>query len=105
MSYYKYDELFGYRFIENLYKRIIHEGDGYVISTNSDGFRNDKNFIKERETDVLEIMDKGVLVSLLHNFNYKNNNKTFKIPEDPNGCHFGWSDELFIMITNLDIEK
>lgn len=63
------------------------------------------NFIRERETNVHEIMDNGVLVSLLHNFNYKNNKKTFKIPEEPNGCHFGWSDELFIMITNLDIEK
>jgi len=48
MSYYQYDKLFGYKFIPTINKRIIHEGGGYVIKTNTDGFRDDKNFVHEK---------------------------------------------------------
>lgn len=61
-------------------------------------------FIKGRESDIHEVFGSGVLVSLLHNKNYKHNNINFKISSTPNGCHFGWSDELYLMTTNLDIE-
>ena len=42
------------------------------------------------------------MVALLHNRNIRNDIKTNK---EPNGCHFGWSDELFLFITNLDKEE
>lgn len=62
------------------------------------------SFIDGREDNFHEVIGSGVLVSLLHNNNYKNNKKNFNISSTPNGCHFGWSDELYLMVTNLDID-
>jgi len=60
-----------------------------------------RQFIKGRENRVYEISSTGIMVALLHNRNLKPNLKTNK---EPNGCHFGWSNELFLFITGLDRE-
>jgi lysophospholipase L1-like esterase len=35
----QYDEVFGYKFVPGLKVRIPHEGGGYLVKTNADGFR------------------------------------------------------------------
>lgn len=47
----------------------------------------------------IEIDWKHVIVSLLHRGNMTHRSTG---TDEPNGCHFGWSDKLFAFITNLD---
>ena len=58
-------------------------------------------FIKNRNTNFSEISWEKVIVSLLHS---RNTSTKITYSEEPNGCHFGWSDQLFLFITNLDKE-
>lgn len=58
-----------------------------------------REFIKDRHNDFLEINWENVIVSLLHS---KNTSSKVTYIDEPNGCHFGWSDELFLFLTNLD---
>mgnify|MGYP003682843127 CR=1 FL=1 len=58
-------------------------------------------FIKNRNNNFSEINWEKVIVSLLHS---KNTSTKITYTEEPNGCHFGWSDQLFLFITNLDKE-
>ena len=58
-------------------------------------------FIKNRNKQFLEITWENVIVSLLHS---RNTSSRITYTDEPNGCHFGWSDQLFLFITNLDKE-
>ena len=60
-----------------------------------------KEFLVGRENKTIEISWEGVLVALLHN---RNTSDKIMIDQSPNGCHYGWSDELFLFITSLDKE-
>jgi hypothetical protein len=60
-----------------------------------------KEFLMGRENKTHEISWEGVLVALLHN---RNTSDKIIIDQPPNGCHYGWSDELFLFITSLDKE-
>jgi hypothetical protein len=60
-----------------------------------------KEFLEGRENQTLEISWEGVLVSLLHN---RNTSDKIMIDQSPNGCHYGWSDDIFLFITSLDTE-
>ncbi|HTI18561.1 MAG TPA: SGNH/GDSL hydrolase family protein [Trinickia sp.] len=44
----EYDERLGYRFAPSLRVRIPHEGGGYLVKTNRDGFRSDHAFTLKR---------------------------------------------------------
>ena len=43
---YEYHPVVGYRFIPNLKARIPHEGGGYLVQANADGFRSNRPFDK-----------------------------------------------------------
>lgn len=43
---YEYHPVVGYRFIPNLKARIPHEGGGYLVHANGDGFRSNRPFIR-----------------------------------------------------------
>ena len=43
-----------------------------------------------------------IIVSLLHS---SNTSDKVTITEKPNGCYFGFSDELFLFVTSLDQEN
>ena len=60
-----------------------------------------KEFLSGREIQTHEISWEGVLVALLHN---RNTSDKILIDQTPNGCHYGWSNELFLFITSLDKE-
>jgi len=68
-------------------------------------FPNDINvaegelFLKNREFDTMEIPPEGVIVSFLHG----KNSTSRRVPEqkEANGCHFGFSDEYFTMISQI----
>lgn len=46
---FEYHPIIGYRFIPNLKARIPHESGGYLISTNSSGFRCNHDFITQKK--------------------------------------------------------
>jgi len=56
-------------------------------------------FILGRENETAEISPNGVIVSFIHNKNLTSR----RVPEtkEPNGCHYGFSDEYFTMISQL----
>uniref|UniRef100_A0A6C0DTN1 Glycosyltransferase 2-like domain-containing protein n=1 Tax=viral metagenome TaxID=1070528 RepID=A0A6C0DTN1_9ZZZZ len=58
-----------------------------------------EEFLKGREDTTAEIPPDGVIVSFLHGRNFTSR----RVPEDkdPNGCHYGFSDEYFTMISQL----
>ena len=58
-----------------------------------------REFIKDRNQEFLEISWECVIISLLHS---RNTSSKITYVDEPNGCHFGWSDELFLFLTNLD---
>jgi glycosyltransferase involved in cell wall biosynthesis len=58
-----------------------------------------EGFVKYRMNQCVEVPWKGIIVSLLHS---KNISHKATVTDKPNGCHFGWSDELFLFITGLD---
>lgn len=62
----------------------IAEGEGFILS---------------RESETLEIPPERIIVSFLH----KKNLSSRRVPEskEPNGCHFGFSDEYFEMISRI----
>jgi lysophospholipase L1-like esterase len=45
---YEYHPVVGYRYIPNLRVRIPHEGGGYLMQVNGQGFRSDKEFVQAR---------------------------------------------------------
>jgi hypothetical protein len=58
-----------------------------------------EEFLKGRELDTLEIPPEGVIVSFLHG----KNSTSRRVPEqkEANGCHYGFSDEYFTMISQI----
>lgn len=57
------------------------------------------SFLKGRYQSCVEVSWKEIMVSLLHS---KNTSNRVTVGDTPNGCHFGFSDQLFQLITNLD---
>jgi carbamoyltransferase len=45
---FQYDPVIGFRFIADLKTRVPHEGGGYLLRTNSQGFRSDRQFVAEK---------------------------------------------------------
>ena len=41
---FRYDPVIGYRFVPGLKGRVRHEGGGYLVRINAQGFRNDRDF-------------------------------------------------------------
>jgi len=58
-----------------------------------------KEFLAGRLSECLEVTWIGILVALLHS---RNTSTKIVRGDKPNGCHYGWSDELFLFITGLD---
>jgi len=56
-------------------------------------------FLKGRFTECHEIESDKIIVSLLHS---KNTSHKELMTDKPNGCHFGFSDDLFLFVTGLD---
>ena len=56
-------------------------------------------FLAGRLSECLEVTWTGILVALLHS---RNTSTKIVRGDKPNGCHYGWSDELFLFITSLD---
>jgi hypothetical protein len=58
-----------------------------------------EGFIEGRELDTVEIPPEGVIVSFLHG----KNSTSRRVPEqkEANGCHYGFSDEYFTMISTI----
>jgi hypothetical protein len=56
-------------------------------------------FIRGRETMCREFSPQDVIVSLIH----KKNTSSRKPPkmEEPNGCHYGFSDDLFTLVSEI----
>ena len=57
-------------------------------------------FIKDRYSECVTYPWRSVLVSLLHSNNISSRVKN--LGDEPNGCHFGLSDDLFKFITSLE---
>jgi hypothetical protein len=53
---YEYHPIVGYRFIPNLKARIPHEGGGYLVRANEDGFRSDRPFVRALAPGVRRIL-------------------------------------------------
>ena len=84
----------GRKFLENFKK------DFWLDKNFSDtNIQEASDFMSGRYSDCVEIPWKHVFISLLHNKNISNR---ITLGDEPNGCHFGWSDQLFLFITSLD---
>lgn len=59
-----------------------------------------EGFLAGRETEVGEIGPEGIIVSFLHG----GNSTSRRIPADsePNGCHYGFSDEFFSYLAGME---
>ncbi len=53
---FKYHPVIGYTFIPNIKARVNHEGGGYLIHANSNGFRCKHEFIKEKKKNTFRIL-------------------------------------------------
>ena len=53
---YQYDPVVGYRFIPNIRARIEHEGGGYLIRTNEQGFQSDREFRQAKDPAVRRVL-------------------------------------------------
>jgi len=58
-----------------------------------------EDFLRGREQNSVEIPPEGVIVSFLHGKNFTSR----RVPEsnEPNGCHYGFTDEYFTMISQI----
>lgn len=56
-------------------------------------------FIRDREHMCREVSPQDVIVSLVH----KKNTSSRKVPpmSEPNGCHYGFADELFTLVSEI----
>ena len=52
----EYHNVIGYRFIPSIKARIPHENGGYLIKTNSSGFRCKNEFINEKPENIFRII-------------------------------------------------
>lgn len=58
-----------------------------------------EEFLKDRISETLEVMPDGILVAIQHGSNATSR----RVPADqePNGCHYGFSDEYFSYISSI----
>jgi len=58
-----------------------------------------EGFIAGREAQTAEIPPHGIIVSFLHS----GNSTSRRVPEntEPNGCHYGFSDEFFTYVSEV----
>lgn len=61
-----------------------------------------EGFVVGRESATVEIPPYGVIVSFIH----KTNTSSRRVPvEQPaNGCHYGFTDEFFTLVTELGMK-
>jgi len=52
----EYNPAIGFRFIPGLKARVPHEGGGYLIRTNNEGFRCKHNFVKEKRAGIRRVL-------------------------------------------------
>lgn len=78
-----------------LFKKSFWEQQKFLDSSKG---MEAKEFIEGRFNEIMEIAWPYVFVSLLHN----KNTSVKKTLGKPNGCHFGFSDELFLFLSDLD---
>ena len=53
---FRHDPVIGYRFVPNLKGRVRHEGGGYLVRSNAQGFRSDRPFVTEPNPDTSRIL-------------------------------------------------
>lgn len=53
---FEYDPTFAYRFIPNLKARVDHEGGGYLLRTNAQGFRCKHDFVPGKSGDTRRVL-------------------------------------------------
>ncbi len=53
---YQYDPVVGYRFIPNIRARIEHEGGGYLIRTNEQGFQSDREYQLSKDPSLRRVL-------------------------------------------------
>lgn len=80
------------------FKRSFFEASKFPASVN---VAEGEGFIVGRETLTAEISPRGVIVSFLHGGNATSR----RVPEstEPNGCHYGFSDEFFTYISEISL--
>jgi glycosyltransferase involved in cell wall biosynthesis len=79
------------------YKTFWEEQSFNDLSEGGEG----SEFIINRSDRCLEINWENIIVSLLHS---KNTSTRVARTDKPNGCHYGFDNELFLFITELDKE-
>ena len=84
---YQYDPVIGFRFVPNLKARVPHEGGGYLVRTNAQGFRSDQPFTRARTPGKRRVLLFG---------------DSFTAGEGvSNGCR--WGDHLERLVPNLEV--
>jgi len=80
------------------FKRSFFEGGKFPASVN---VAEGEGFIVGRESQTAEISPRGVIVSFLHGGNATSRH----VPDatEPNGCHYGFSDEFFTYISEISL--
>jgi Glycosyl transferase family 2 len=59
-----------------------------------------ESFLQGRETKCREVSPQDVIVSLIH----KKNTSSRKPPQmEPNGCHYGFADQLFTLVSEIGL--
>src|SRR5215467_11648911 len=53
---FEYHPVIGYHFIPNLKTRLEHEGGGYLVRVNNVGFRDEKDFQKEKAAGKFRVL-------------------------------------------------
>ena len=95
-------------YISNYYERFFESTLGFYRSFWENNKFLDTNILEGRGLiennlmDVEEVMSSNIIVSLFH---YKNTNKRLQIKGETNGSHFKFSEELFNLITKIDIDE
>lgn len=95
-------------YISSYYERFFESTFGFYRSFWENNKFLDTNILEGRGLiennlmDVEEVMSSNIIVSLFH---YKNTNKRLQIKGETNGSHFKFSEELFNLITNIDVDE
>ena len=78
------------------FKRTFFDGGHFPANVS---VAEGEGFIAGREQSTAEISPRGVIVSFLHGKNATSR----RVPDntEPNGCHYGFSDEFFTYISEL----
>jgi carbamoyltransferase len=53
---FQYHPVFGFHFVPGLRARVPHEGGGYLVRTNSAGFRSDREFRSDKDPGVFRVL-------------------------------------------------